>query len=258
MFPSVFVSHGAPTLPLDACPAREFLKGLGAALPRPRAVLAVSAHWDTEKPTVNHVHINDTIHDFTGFPDELYKIRYPAHGSRALVTRTQQVLHEAGFQVQDDDVRGLDHGVWVPMMLMYPEADVPVVQLSVQSALGPDHHVKLGAALARLRGEDVLVLGTGGFVHNLRPLNRSRIEAPEPPWVREFSDWVHAALTQGRTADLVRYLKLAPHAAMAHPEEEHFLPLFVALGAGGPTAKAKRLHQSTTFGTLRMDAYAFT
>lgn len=258
MFPSIFVSHGAPTLPLDACPAREFLKGLGAALPRPRAVLAVSAHWDTEKPTVNHVHINDTIHDFTGFPEALYQIRYPAHGSRALVTRTQQVLHEAGFMVEDDDARGLDHGAWVPLMLMYPEADVPVVQLSVQSELGPEHHLKLGAALAHLRGEDVLVLGTGGFVHNLRNLNRSRIDAPEPPWVREFSDWVHAALTQGRTADLVQYLKLAPHAAMAHPEEEHFLPLFVALGAGGAKAKAKRLHQSTTFGTLRMDAYAFT
>ncbi len=143
-------------------------------------------------------------------------------------------------------------------MLMYPEADVPVVQLSVQSPLGPEHHMKLGGALAPLRGEDVLVLGTGGFVHNLRNLNRSRIDAPEPPWVREFSDWVHAALTQGRTADLVNYLKLAPHAGMAHPEEEHFLPLFVALGAGGAKAKAKRLHQSTTFGTLRMDSYAFT
>lgn len=258
MLPSVFVSHGAPTLPLDDCPARQFLKGLGAALPRPRAVLAVSAHWDTEKPTVNRVSVNDTIHDFTGFPDALYKMRYPAHGSRALVTRTQQVLGDAGFKVQVDYSRGLDHGAWVPLMLMYPEADVPVVQLSVQCDLGPDHHVKLGRALAPLRSEEVLVLGTGGFVHNLRTMDRGRLDGPEPPWVREFSDWVHAALSEGRTADLTQYLKLAPHAAMAHPEEEHFLPLFVALGAGGPTAKAKRLHQSTTFGSLRMDAYAFT
>jgi 4,5-DOPA dioxygenase extradiol len=143
-------------------------------------------------------------------------------------------------------------------MLMYPDADVPVVQLSVQSNLGPEHHLKLGEALAPLRKEDVLVLGTGGFVHNLRNLDRARIDAPEPPWVREFADWVHAAISQRRTPDLVRYLKLAPHAAMAHPEEEHFLPLFVALGAGGMAGKPKRLHQSTTFGTLRMDAYAFT
>ncbi|HMI97004.1 MAG TPA: class III extradiol ring-cleavage dioxygenase [Micropepsaceae bacterium] len=258
MVPSVFVSHGAPTLPLDECPARTFLKGLGATLPRPSAVLAVSAHWETETPTVNLVSVNDTIHDFSGFPDALYEMRYPAHGSRALVTRTQQVLAEAGFKLEVDEARGLDHGAWVPLMLMYPEADVPVVQLSVQSDLGPEYHMKLGAALAPLRSEDVLVLGTGGFVHNLWSRDRGRIDGPEPPWVPEFSDWVHAAITHGRTADLVRYLKLAPHAALAHPEEEHFLPLFVALGAGGVAAKPERLHESTTFGTLRMDAYAFT
>src|SRR5258708_19134122 len=159
MLPSVFVSHGAPTLPLDACPAREFLKGRGTVLPRPRAILALSAHWDTDKPTINRVSTNDTIHDFKGFPDALYKVRYPAHGSRALVTRTLQVLHEAAFQVEVDDARGLDHGAWVPLMLMYPAADVPVVQLSVQSALGPEHHMKLVGALAPLRGEDVLELG---------------------------------------------------------------------------------------------------
>jgi 4,5-DOPA dioxygenase extradiol len=258
MLPSVFVSHGAPTLPLDDCPARTFLKGLGATLPRPSAILAVSAHWETEKPTVNLVSVNDTIHDFSGFPEALCEMRYPAHGSRALVTRTQQVLAESGFKAEVDEARGLDHGAWVPLMLMYPEANVPVVQLSVQSDLGPEHHVKLGAALAPLRSEDVLVLGTGGFVHNLWQRDRSRIDGPEPPWVGEFSDWVHAAILQRRTADLIRYLKLAPHAALAHPEEEHFLPLFVALGAGGVAGEGRRLHQSTTFGTLRMDAYAFT
>jgi 4,5-DOPA dioxygenase extradiol len=258
MLPSVFVSHGAPTLPLDGCPAREFLRGLGAALPRPRAVLAVSAHWDNAAPAVNRVAVNDTIHDFYGFPEALYRLRYAAPGSAELAGRTQQLLSAAGFEPGTDNARGLDHGAWVPLMLMYPQADVPVVQLSIQSHLGPEHHLKLGQALAALRDEDVLVLGSGGYTHNLRALDRWRLDGPERPWVGDFSDWIHGALTEGRTGDLTAYRRLAPHAAEAHPEEDHFMPLFVALGAGGEGAGVTRLHRSTTFGSLRMDAYAFS
>jgi 4,5-DOPA dioxygenase extradiol len=258
MFPSLFVSHGAPTLPLDPCPAREFLKGLGAEFPRPRAILAVSAHWETEAPMVNRVAANETIHDFYGFPPALYQMSYPAPGSPALADRTRELLTAAGFKPGVDDTRGLDHGAWVPLILMYPKADVPVVQLSLQTRLGPAHHAKLGRALAALRVENVLVMGAGSFTHNLRTMDRRGLDAPEPQWSREFSDWVHGALMEGRTADLIDYRKLAPHAAVAHPEEEHFLPLFVALGAGGEGAKAERLHKSTTFGSLRMDAYAFS
>jgi 4,5-DOPA dioxygenase extradiol len=257
MIPSLFLSHGAPTLPLDACPAREFLKGLGATLPRPRAVLVVSAHWETQAPTVNHVAVNDTIYDFSGFPPALYQMRYPAPGSSALAERTVDLLNAAGFAPRIDAARGLDHGAWVPLMLIYPGADIPVVQLSIQSALGPEHHYRLGRALAALRTEDVLVAGTGSFTHNLRTMARGQLDAPEPAWSREFSDWIDAGLTEGRISDLLAYRRLAPHAAQAHPTDEHFLPLFVGLGAGGEGAKAERLHRSTTFGSLRMDAYAF-
>jgi 4,5-DOPA dioxygenase extradiol len=257
MLPSLFISHGAPTLPLDDCPARDFLKGLGKTLPRPRAVLCVSAHWETARPAVNAPAVNDTIHDFGGFPDALYRMRYPAPGASDLADRTRTALMAEGLPLDVDSARGLDHGAWVPLMLMYPEADIPVAQLSLQTPLGPEHHLAIGRALAPLREEDVLILGSGGFVHNLRTLTRWQLAAPEPAWSVEFGDWVDAALTDRRTADLVDYRARAPHGAYAHPTEEHFLPLFVALGAAGAGAKPERLHKSACFGSQRMDAYAF-
>jgi 4,5-DOPA dioxygenase extradiol len=257
MLPSLFLSHGAPTLPLDDCPARDFLKTLGETLPRPKAVLVASAHWDNAAPSVNAVAVNETIHDFYGFPKALYEMQYAAPGSRALAQRTGELLAKAGFKSGTDAGRGLDHGAWVPLMLMYPNADIPVVQLSIQTPLGPEHHVRLGEALAPLRAEDVLIIGSGSFTHNLRAMDRGRLNGPEAAWSREFSDWIHAGLNEGRLADLVAYRSLAPHGAQAHPTEDHFMPLFVALGAGGADAKAERLHESATFGSLRMDAYAF-
>jgi 4,5-DOPA dioxygenase extradiol len=258
MLPAIFVSHGAPTLPLDACPAREFLKELGGKLPKPRAILAVSAHWETATPAVNRVAANATIHDFFGFPEALYRMEYPAPGSPALAERTRKLLAEAGVDTNADDKRGLDHGAWVPLMLMYPKADIPVAQLSIQTERGPEHHLKLGRALAPLREDDILVIGTGSMTHNLRTLARGQLHAPEAPWAHDFAEWIHAAIAEGRTGDLIAYRRKAPNAVLAHPEEDHFLPLFSALGAGGEGAQAERLHASTTFGTLRMDAYAFS
>lgn len=257
MMPSLFVSHGSPTLPLDDCPARGFISGLGETLPKPKAILAISAHWDTRTPAVNRVAMNDTIHDFYGFPEALSRMRYPAPGSAELAQRTISALRQAGFQPMTDNQRGLDHGAWVPLRLMYPEHDIPVVQLSIQSHLGPAHHLQLGRAVSGLR-DDCLVLCTGSFTHNLRLLDRSDINAPEAPWVREFSAWIHAALVGRRTEELVNYRRLAPFAVQAHPDDDHFMPLFVAMGAAGDGHSARRLHASTTFGTLRMDAYAFS
>lgn len=257
MFPSLFLSHGAPTLPMDDCPARQFILGLGSRLPRPRAILAVSAHWDTKSPVVNRVGSNNTIHDFFGFPAALYRLQYPAPGCAELAARAANALQLAGFPTLTDTQRGLDHGAWVPLLLMYPQHDIPVVQLSIQSPLGPEHHLRLGQAIAGLRDEN-LILCTGSFTHNLRLMDRSGINAPEPQWVREFAGWIDQRLTGRQTADLLAYRRLAPHAQLAHPDEDHFLPLFVALGAGGPDTTAQRLHSSTTFGTLRMDAYEFS
>jgi 4,5-DOPA dioxygenase extradiol len=249
MLPSLFVSHGAPTLVFDDIPARSFLKGLEERVGRPKAILAVSAHWETATPEVNAPAVNETIHDFYGFPEPLYALRYPAPGSAELASRVAELTGAA-----IDGERGLDHGAWVPLMLAWPGADIPVAQLSIQTKAGPRHHLELGRLLAPLREEGVLVLASGGFTHNLRELARSGGGAAEPAWVTRFSDWVDAALVEGRVEDLLAYRRLAPDALRNHPTEEHFLPLFVALGAGG---RAERLHSSTTMGALRMDAYAF-
>jgi len=256
MLRPIFLSHGAPTLPFEDVPARAFLKGLAATMPRPRAILVVSAHWETRVPTVNAVERNRTIHDFSGFPEALYQLEYPAPGDDALADRVADLLSAAGLHSAIDRNRGLDHGAWVPLMLAWPDADIPVVQLSVQSHLGPGHHLELGRALAPLTHEGVLILASGSFTHDLSSW-RGHAGKPEPTWVAGFADWFDAALTGKRTSDLLAYRTLAPHAARNHPSEEHLLPLFVALGAAGPDARAERLHASTTYSVLRMDAYSF-
>lgn len=253
MLPTLFVSHGAPTLPFDDVPARDFLRRLGEELERPRAILAVSAHWDTQAPITNAVASNDTIHDFHGFPSPLYDLRYAAPGDALLARAVSGLLSGLGAQL--DTRRGLDHGAWVPLMLMYPKAEIPVVQLSVQSGKGAAHHLVLGRALAGLRQDNVLVLGSGGFVHNLSQL--APPGSPEPQWSKDFASWMHDRLMAGDEAALADYRSRAPSSAMAHPTEEHLMPLLVAYGAGGEDTKATRLHSSATFGPLRMDAYSF-
>jgi 4,5-DOPA dioxygenase extradiol len=258
ILPALFVSHGAPTLPLTKAPARRFLEELAQVLPeRPRAILAVSAHWETSRPAVNSVDVNSTIHDFYGFPAGLYALSYPAPGSAELAARVVELLAGGGLAVDTDLNRGLDHGAWVPLMLAFPEADIPVVQLSVQAGLGPEHHLRLGRLLAPLRKEGVLILGSGSFTHDLSSFRSyARIaDAPEPDWVGGFADWMDRALAESRIGDLLDYRAQAPHAERNHPTEEHLLPLFVALGAGG--GEARRLHSSRTHVILRMDVYAF-
>ncbi|MFN4225245.1 MAG: DODA-type extradiol aromatic ring-opening family dioxygenase [Hyphomonas sp.] len=254
MLAPVFVSHGSPTLLFDDVPARAFLRTLGPSLPRPKAILVVSAHWETDIPAVNAVAVNETIHDFSGFPQILFDQRYPAPGDPALAGRIADLIRAGGFPVEIDTVRGLDHGAWVPLKLMYPANDIPVLQLSVQTHLGPAHHLRLGEALRPLAAEGILILASGSFTHDLRSVDwRGNNVAPD--WVTEFADWMTQALAEGRVDDLVNYRRLAPHAERNHPTEEHILPLFVALGAGA--AQTRMLHTSLTFSVLRMDAYAF-
>ena len=255
MLPSLFVSHGAPTLPLDDVPARDFLRELPERFEKPKAIVIATGHWESRTPMVNAVAVNDTIHDFYGFPENLYRLRYPAPGDVALSKQVQSLLGAEGIPAKLDTKRGLDHGAWVPLMLMYPEADIPVVQVALVEGAGAAGHIALGRALAPLRKDGVLVMGSGGFVHNLREIDLHQPDAEEPEWVREFSDWMHAALKNRNEDDLANYRTRAPHARRAQPSEDHFMPLFVAYGAGGDVTE--RLHASTTFGTLRMDAYAF-
>jgi 4,5-DOPA dioxygenase extradiol len=257
MLPAVFVSHGAPTLIIEEDPARDFLAGLGQRLGRPQAVLVVSAHWQEAAPTVTAVAANDTIHDFYGFPAELYQMTYPAPGSIALASAVAKALGEAHLPCWQDTGRGLDHGAWVPLMLMYPEADIPVVQLSLLGGGGPAEHLLLGEALRPLRQQGVLVLASGGFTHNLREFGRFPAAAPPPAWVEDFSDWMDDALRARRMEDLLDYRRKAPNAARNHPTDEHLMPLFTALGAGSEAGAVDRLHASVSYGILRMNAYAF-
>ncbi|MGH7051366.1 MAG: DODA-type extradiol aromatic ring-opening family dioxygenase [Acetobacteraceae bacterium] len=259
MMPTLFVSHGSPMTAIADSPARRFLAGLGAELPRPRAILIASAHWETAEPTVNAVARNETIHDFYGFPPALFAISYNPPGAPELAREIVTSLRSAGFAAIIDPARGLDHGAWVPLSLAYPEADIPALEISVQTELGPRHHFALGQALAALRARDILILGSGSFTHDLRRFGRGRagIDAPETPDVTEFSAWMDEKVRAYDVASLLDYRRLAPHARDEHPTEEHLLPLFVALGAAGEHVRAARLHNSVEFGFLRMDTYAF-
>ena len=255
--PAIFVSHGSPTLPLEHSSATDFLRELGPSLGRPEAILVVSAHWDTARPAVSSAVEPETIHDFYGFPPELYRLRYPAPGAPKLAERTAALLKTSGLATDIDPTRGLDHGAWTSLMLMYPAADIPVTQLSIQSPLGPGYHVRLGEALRPLRDEGVLIFASGGATHNLRELSRQRGNPVPQQWTAEFNEWLADALLARRTAELVDYRARAPHAVRNHPTDEHLIPLFVALGAGEAGGATQRLHSSISSGVISMDAYRF-
>ncbi len=255
--PAVFVSHGAPTLAIESSPARDFLSGLGKTLGRPEAILVVSAHWEGSEAAVSAAQQPETIHDFFGFPQELYRLAYPAPGAPELASRVSDLLGGQGIATHVHPTRGLDHGAWVPLLLMYPDADIPVTQLSVQPPLGTAHHFGLGKALRSLRDEGVLILGSGGTTHNLYEFGRHRRDAPPPGWVTGFQEWLATTVEAGNTEDFLHYRERGPDAARNHPSEEHFLPIFAAAGAGNPGVAGRRIHRSHTYGVLAMDAYRF-
>jgi 4,5-DOPA dioxygenase extradiol len=254
--PSLFVSHGSPTLALDPGSTGPALAKLAASLPRPKAVLVASAHWETQRPTVSGASRPETIHDFGGFPQPLFEIQYPAPGAPADAARARELLAASGVDAALDPERGLDHGAWVPLRFMYPDADVPVAQVSIQPRLGPEHHFRLGAALAPLADEGVLILGSGSATHNLREVRwRARENEDVPAWVQEFRAWLVDALARGDVEGLLDYRARAPHAARNHPTDEHLLPLYVALGAAGRGAIVDHVHDDVTFGVLGMDVF---
>jgi 4,5-DOPA dioxygenase extradiol len=255
VLPAIFVSHGAPSLLLEQSPARDFLAGLGRQLGRPRAIVCMSSHWVTPRPRVTASLQPETIYDFYGFPDPLYEIKYPARGSSELASVVSQLLKAAGMPCDIDGVRGLDHGAWVPLSLMYPQANVPVIQLSVQTPAGPSAHILIGRTLKPLRDEGVLLMGTGSSVHNLSLFPAEKSKTPE--WAIDFEQWLYERLVCGDEEDLIRYRTLRKEAVLAHPTEEHFLPLFFAFGAGGKHGQTIRLHHSFSYGVLGMSCYSF-
>jgi len=256
--PTLYVTHGSPTLIIDDCPARDFIAGLGKRLPKPKAVLCVSAHWEQPRPAVSAAPMPETIHDFGGFPPALYAMRHPAPGAPTLAGRVAGMLHKAGISCVVDPLRGLDHGAWVPLKLMYPEADVPAFQLSVQTPLGPEHHVALGKALAPLREEGVLILGSGSATHNLADFRGLGIDAPVKPYVKPFDAWLVKTVEAGDEKALAGYQR-APEGLRNHPTPEHFLPIFVPFGAAlaAGEGQGKTLHRSYTYGIIAMTAFAW-
>lgn len=256
--PSLFLSHGSPGLILEDCPARSFLAGLGKSLARPRAILVVSAHWETATPRLTAAAAPETIHDFFGFPRPLYDIRYCAPGAPGLAACAAALLSAAGLHASLDQTRGLDHGAWAPLHLAWPEATVPVVQLSLQSHLPADHHLAVGAALRPLREEGVLIVGSGTATHNLQAFRRHRLELATPPlpWAAAFADWLEERVAANDREALLDWDR-APEAPTNHPTPEHFLPFFVVLGAASPDRPGHALHRSWTYGVLAMDSYAW-
>lgn len=255
--PTVFLSHGSPMLAVQDSPAGRFLHDLGAALPRPKAIVVASAHFTGERPSVGAAALPETVHDFGGFPAQLYDIAYPAPGEPGLAAAIAQRLTEAGLHPEIRPHHGLDHGVWVPLRRMYPQADIPIVPLSVNPMADAAHHFEVGRALAWLRDEGVLVIGSGGFVHNLGELDWRHPDAPMPTWASEFAAWMCDRLSNNDTSALFDWERQAPHPQRAHPTVEHLMPLFVALGAGGDAPAVRTLHRSHEFGSLALDAFAF-
>ena len=241
---------------LAECATTEFFKTLGADLPRPCAILAVSAHWETAQPAVSISAQPETIHDFYGFPAPLYELRYAAPGAPDVAQRAAALIDEAGLGPTALNERGLDHGAWTPLRFMYPAHDIPVTQLAVQTDLGARHHYNLGRALAPLANEGVLIVGSGGVSHNLREW-RTVPQGTSPVWMIEFVAWVRHALETCDHAALIDYIRQAPQAARNHPTHEHFLPLFVALGAAGANARIVRELKGETDRALALDGYVF-
>ncbi|MFN3376357.1 MAG: dioxygenase [Burkholderiaceae bacterium] len=256
--PTLFVSHGAPLFAVDAGESGPALTRWGAALrarhPGLKGVVLMSPHWMARGPAVMTNPRPATWHDFGGFPPALYQLQYPAPGSPALAQRVQGLWQAAGVSAQADPERPLDHGAWVPLMHLFPQADVPVVQVALPAGARAADVLALGAALQPLRDEGVLVVGTGSMTHNLQELGGAK-DAPAP-YVTAFSRWVEDAVARGDLAALLDYRCQAPHAARAHPTEDHFLPLFFVLGAAGAGARTDYLSREVMYGMLAMDSFA--
>jgi 4,5-DOPA dioxygenase extradiol len=246
-FPTLFLSHGSPLLAIVDSAARRFLSGLGRRLPRPAAVVVLSAHHDAEPVEITSGAQPATIHDFGGFPRELYELRYAAPGAPELAARIRALLAAADVDAILEPTRGFDHGAWIPLRLMYPGADLPVVQVSIVSARDAAWHFALGRALRPLRDEGVLLIGSGGATHNLGLYMYAGARgdgAPPPAWVASFNDWVVAAIHEQRYDDLLHYRERAPYVDENHPTHEHFLPLFAPLGAATDDERGTRIHAS--------------
>jgi 4,5-DOPA dioxygenase extradiol len=261
--PSIFVSHGSPMLALEPREAGAFLQRLGAALVQrhgqPRGIVIASAHSLRREPVLLAAPRHEAVYDFGGFDPQLKALRYDVAGAPALAGRVQALLRAAGLPTHCSDETVLDHGIWIPLRYLFPQAEVPVLPLAWPPMWSPAQLLALGHALAPLRDEGVLVIGSGSITHNLQRVFagglRPAVDRPITPESEAFRNWFAQRTAAGDWPALAAYREQAPHAVLMHPTDEHLLPFFIAAGAGG--APALRVHASHTHGDLGMDAYAF-
>ncbi len=261
MLPSLFIAHGAPLLAIENNDYTQFLNQLGSNLPRPKAIVLFSAHWESPIQKVSNVEGEyKTIYDFGGFPEELYRIEYPAKGQGELSKEIQDLFAEQGIPFEVETKRGLDHGAWVVLRKLYPNADIPVISMSVNPQLSPEEQYKIGKSLAGLREKDVLIIGSGGTVHNLRAVNWSKDGTGETDdWALNFDEWLAIRLKKWDVESLFNYRTLSATADLAVPPygSEHFIPLFYALGAADNQKTATLLHRSYRYGNLSHSIWQF-
>lgn len=250
MVPALFVAHGAPLLAVEENPYTAAIRTVGQSFPHPRAVVVLSAHWVSRRPTVSEATAYETIYDFGGFPDALYQIRYPAPGAPRIAREIEDLFGQQGISFDVDTRRGLDHGAWVVLRLLYPDANIPVIALSVSPQLSPEQQYHIGQSLKGLRSQDILIVASGGTVHNLGRLNWHATAIDD--WAIQFDQWMEKHLTQWDLEALYHYDTLAPSARLAVPPAgtEHFVPLFYAMGAADDARRATLLHRSYRYGNL--------
>lgn len=254
--PTLFISHGMPDIALDPGQMGAFWQQMGRDMKRPRAMIVISAHLEASRPLVTTDPYPDTIHDFSGFSRALYDIRYPAPGDPALARQVIHRLQETGYDAAALENRGLDHGAWVPLSRIYPQADIPVIQLSLQTTEPPPYHLALGQVLAPLRDEGILIIGSGGATHDLSGMAGNRRDTAPLDYAAAFDQWLADTVTSGALEHLADYRQQAPHADRNHPyPAEHFLPLLVAAGSAAENPSGICLFRQFAYGVLSLAAY---
>jgi 4,5-DOPA dioxygenase extradiol len=248
MISSLFIGHGSPFLAVQQNEYSHFLTELGKRF-KPKAIVIFSAHWESEIPSLTYTNdVLETVYDYYGFPEEMYQIKYPAKGSTDVAHMLEKRFENAGIKTRREEKRGLDHGSWVALSHMYPKADIPVVQLSVHPFLSPKEQFNIGQALQGIGEEDILVIGSGTTVHNPRWFYPDATEPAKE--AVEFDNWIIDKVQKRDIKSLDYYLQLAPHARLAVPRPEHFVPLFLAMGSGDENKKPVVINQTYEFGTM--------
>ncbi|WP_227935441.1 dioxygenase family protein [Alkalihalobacillus deserti] len=259
MLPSLFVAHGAPLLALEDNDYTQFLQSLGTLLPKPKAIVLFSAHWESSTQKVSDVDKFETIYDFGGFPEALYRIKYPAKGNETVTKEIVELFTTEGVPFEVDKTRGLDHGAWVVLKMLYPSADIPVISMSVNPHLTPEEQYKIGKSLSQFREKDILIIGSGGTVHNLGVLRMGSDDGTIDQWALDFDEWIERHINNWDIESLFQYNSFAPAAQYAVPPHgnEHFVPLFYAMGAADHDRSAKLLHRSYRYGNLSHSVWQF-